>query len=335
MTKVDIAHEWTDSEIKRLAERLRYHYRKSARELSRKAEKHLKSYERNLEKTAAMFAAGEIDASDFKRWREKWAVIMARDSKMIADYTATAQRATAEARAIIGGAVPEVFAECANMSFFTIDRAIGRNVAFDIMNKDAVLFMMQRNPRLLPVAEESLLKGATARWHSQKFTSAITQGILQGEPVPDVAQRLVNVSAMDFSAAERAARTALTCAENKGRQYSYEQAKAKGIRGQKEWQATLDGRTRDTHRELDGVRVDITDKFPNGLEEPGDPAGDPEEVWNCRCTMDLVIDEMADAELERWSRLPEDVTYEQWKSGVYRTDRGNRETKASRNARTA
>lgn len=332
MPRFDYAHRWTDRRIKRLAERIRYHYRKAARELAEKAKKHLESYGRNLEKTKRLYEAGDIDAEGFDQWKSKWAAIAARDRAMVSDLTTSAQRATAEARAMIAGEAPEVFAECANLSFFSIDKAVGRNIAFDLLDKDTVLYMMQRNPRLLPIAQENMLRGATARWHSQKLVSAITQGILQGESVQDVSKRIMAVSKMDSAAAERAARTALTCAENKGRQHSYERAREKGIDGQKEWIATLDGRTRDSHREMDGVRVGISEKFPNGLEEPGDPSGYPEEVWNCRCTMALVAS-ASDSALERWDRLPDDVTYEQWKSGQYRTDRRNVETEASRRAR--
>jgi len=311
---VDRAHKWTDKQIKRLAERIRYHYRKSASELKKKAQKHLDSYERNRVKMAAMLSNGEITPDEFAQWKSKWAVIAARDQKMIADLTESAQHATAEARSMISSEAPSVFAECANWSAYEIDRAIGRRIGFDILDKDTVLYMMHRDPKVLPISQKTMLRGATAKWHSQKLTSALTQGILQGESVKDVAKRIAGISAIDSRAAEKAARTALTCAENKGRQHSYERAAELGVEGEKEWLATLDDRTRDSHREMDGVRVKVDEKFPNGLEEPGDPDGEPEEVWNCRCTMTLVVPEVAEQQLERWDRLPADVSYDEWKA---------------------
>jgi uncharacterized protein with gpF-like domain len=62
-------------------------------------------------------------------------------------------------------------------------------------------------------------------------------------------------------------------------------AEDKGVKTQKGWLATNDDRTRDSHAELNGVFVDIDDEFDNGLEYPGDPNGDPSEVYNCRCTL--------------------------------------------------
>lgn len=74
-------------------------------------------------------------------------------------------------------------------------------------------------------------------------------------------------------------------AENAGRIGSYQRASGMGIELKKQRIATLDSRTRDSHRELDGEKADIDAKFSNGLSYPGDPAGPASEVWNCRCTL--------------------------------------------------
>lgn len=330
---MDYAHDWTDGQIKRLSEKLRYHYRKAAKELTVKARKRLASYERNLVKTRALLAAGEITHEQFREWCAKQAIIQARDAAMINELSKSAQDATVAARKMIAGEVPAVYAECANFQAFTIDKAIGRNTLFSLLNQDAALYLLQDNPWVLPMGDELYAKGM--RWHSQKLTSAITQGLLQGESVPDVGKRIRQVTSMDYTASERAARTALTCAENMGRQHTFEKAREKGITGKKVWEATLDGRTRDSHRELDGEKVDIMEKFSNGLIAPGDPNGEPGEVWNCRCRMDEVLDDLPEVELERWRRLPDDVTYDDWKSGAYHTDKYGRETKASMKARAS
>lgn len=54
----------------------------------------------------------------------------------------------------------------------------------------------------------------------------------------------------------------------------------------KEWIAIEDKRTRKahTHAGVDGEVVDLDALFSNGLAYPGDPAGDAEQVINCRCT---------------------------------------------------
>jgi uncharacterized protein with gpF-like domain len=57
------------------------------------------------------------------------------------------------------------------------------------------------------------------------------------------------------------------------------------------WIATRDSRTRPSHRAADGQRRSLTDPFDVGgvaLMYPGDPAGPPGEIIQCRCVTLLV-----------------------------------------------
>ena len=84
------------------------------------------------------------------------------------------------------------------------------------------------------------------------------------------------------------ARTAMTGAQNSGRQTTFENAKGLGIKLKKEWMATLDNHTRINHILLDGQKVNTDDDFEvDGLKirYPGDPQAVPAMTYNCRCTM--------------------------------------------------
>ena len=64
-------------------------------------------------------------------------------------------------------------------------------------------------------------------------------------------------------------------------------AKSKGADIKKQWDATLDDRTRDTHRLLDGQIREVDEMFEvsgRKVEAPG-MFGDPSEDCNCRCTV--------------------------------------------------
>lgn len=52
----------------------------------------------------------------------------------------------------------------------------------------------------------------------------------------------------------------------------------------REWVATQDGNTRDSHINLNGYQTrTMEDRYPNGLLHPGDPRGPADETINCRC----------------------------------------------------
>lgn len=87
---------------------------------------------------------------------------------------------------------------------------------------------------------------------------------------------------------ETIARTETIKASNAGSEALY---KNWGME-QKEWLATMDGRTRDAHALASGQVVGIDEKFEVGgqmLAYPGDPAGSAENVINCRCTVLPVV----------------------------------------------
>ena len=61
---------------------------------------------------------------------------------------------------------------------------------------------------------------------------------------------------------------------------------------QKQWLSQRDGKVRESHDLVDGQQVAINQAFDVmgvALDFPGDPAGPPEEIINCRCTMIPVV----------------------------------------------
>ena len=62
-------------------------------------------------------------------------------------------------------------------------------------------------------------------------------------------------------------------------------AKEKGADVVKQWDATLDAKTRDSHAQVDGEIRELDKPFSNGLMFPGDPVGGAAEVCNCRCAL--------------------------------------------------
>lgn len=63
----------------------------------------------------------------------------------------------------------------------------------------------------------------------------------------------------------------------------HEAAAQTGVLLFKEWVATQDGRTRESHAAMNGETVPMEEAYSNGLMQPGDPDGDPSQVIQCRC----------------------------------------------------
>ena len=157
---------------------------------------------------------------------------------------------------------------------------------FRIYSKDALRYL-QTSKKIFPVRK--IPEDSATAWHESQIQKIMQSGIVQGKSIDKLAQEVKTVCKMSARASIRASRTAMTGAHGAGAQAAFETAEEKGIDLEKEWMSTYDNRTRDSHAEMDGERVPIDDIFSNGCKFPGDPDGEPGEVWNCRCTMRAII----------------------------------------------
>ena len=124
---------------------------------------------------------------------------------------------------------------------------------------------------------------------------------------------------MNRASAIRAARTAVTGAQNAGRQDSYVAAEKMGIKMKREWLATLDNRTRHAHAILDGQRVAVNEPFQvdgHKIMFPGDPTAEAYLIYNCRCTLIAAVDGVDTSDALRRDRdgLLPDMTFAQWEA---------------------
>ncbi len=109
----------------------------------------------------------------------------------------------------------------------------------------------------------------------------LTQAIANGETITEVEDRIARV--FDIARGPRTAmiaRTEVISASNEGSYAAYKQANVETL----EWITARDNKVRDSHL-IDGERTNLGVNFTNGLLYPGDPAGDAEDVINCRCTI--------------------------------------------------
>lgn len=131
----------------------------------------------------------------------------------------------------------------------------------------------------------------------QNIRSEIQAGYEAGEGIKEIAERLSQVAGLTTPRALTTARTELISAANAG---SYLQMLDAGFDDDevtKVWLATMDPRTRISHRHAEDQGVRLSDEFSidiysgdvktgtEGLEFPGDPTGTPGNIINCRCSL--------------------------------------------------
>ena len=290
---VDKAHLATDELLDKMERRLRAIYTRASREIGEAWKAYLKEAGTEIADLQRQYQKAKA-ANDDKLTRQLGKSLQkAKRERTFTDKRyRELTRQTAEqlahvnktATAYINNNLPEVYAMNYNATGEAFNGIGG--YSFTLTDADTIRNLVESDSSLLPMRELDFAKDVA--WNIEKMNAEVLQGILQGESMDKIADRLAQVIGMNLRSAISAARTMVTSAENKGRQDGFERAAAMGIILEREWIATSDGRTRDWHRELDGVTTAVDEPFENAIGKimyPGDPSANGANVWNCRCTI--------------------------------------------------
>lgn len=327
----DIGHEQTDKLLDQLERRIASIYRTASKEMQDKIDDYFESFAKRDAEMKALIGkevnGKEWTEQDYKQWR---LAQIGRGERFEALRDQIAERMTqanTAAAAYINDATPSVYSLNRNYTAYTIEK-VGGNVGFTLWDESTVKRLLKDEPDLMPYypPKRAVKRGIDLKWGKKQITSQITQSILQGENLKAMADRLQKaIPNMNRDSAIRAARTAFTGAQNGGRMDSYKAAEDMGIKVRKRWVATKDGRTRHSHRRLDGQTIPWDEEFSNGCRYPGDPRGKPAEIYNCRCTMRTVEKDGIEAEPRQMrvrdpktgkNVLVNEMTYDEWERWV-------------------
>lgn len=284
----DKAHILTDKKLEEMEKRLSAIYSDAQKDIQKKADDYFDKFKKDDAKKRDLVKQGKLTDKEYQQWRQNKIMYGKRFTAMKEDIAKQLLNVNQTATAYINGELPEVYALNYNALADSVDGVGG--YSFTLVDRDTVKHLATTDISLLPFRELDPAKDIP--WNMKKINSQVLQGIIQGESIPNISKRIMNVQEMNKEAAIRSARTIVTGAENKGRLDSYKRAEADGIILEKEWIATSDARTRDWHNELDGQTRPIDKSFENAIGKimfPGDPSADGANVYNCRCSMASVV----------------------------------------------
>ena len=280
----DTAHRLTDEKLDEMEKRLSAIYSRADKEITKKYNDLLQKIAIEDRKKRELVKVGKLSEDEYKKWRKKKLLFEKQAKERANEIAAELSRVNEMAMAYVNGKLPEIY----GLNYNALEDAVSeiKGYSFTLVDADTVRNLALNDETLLPYKYIDGKKDI--RWNTKKVNAEVLQGILQGESIPDIAKRLSNVTEMNKTAAIRNARTSVTSAECKVRQDSYIRATNDGIILNREWIATNDGRTRHSHRLLDGQIAEVDKPFKSELGDimyPGDPEADPSNVYNCRCTI--------------------------------------------------
>ena len=302
----------TNERLKRMESHLDGIYTRASWEMAEKADEYFAKFEKMDAKKRKLVESGKLSEEEHRKWRKNKMLYGVRFADFRRRITHELAVVNESALAYINGETPEVFALNYNNIGGDIASEVNSRfdagVSFDLVDADTVRLLASEDRELLPQKKLDIPKDE--RWNAQKMQSELLQGIMQGESIPKIARRIENVVGMNKDSAVRNARTMVTAAQNGGRMAGMRRAEKLGVIEEKTWiSSDQPGRTRNWHMPGSFVKlsVPIAEPFVNAMGKimfPGDPhAENPQNVYNCRCTLGVEIVGFRDPETGKVRRL--------------------------------
>ena len=165
----------------------------------------------------------------------------------------------------------------------------------------------------------------------QKVKDVITRGLASASTYRDIANQLSLVTGEELYKSYRIARTEGHRITTEAKLNSIKKAKQQGADVVKQWDATLDGKTRKKHRKLDGQWVEVDEYFEVQGEKVKAPGKfkDKADNINCRCILLTRPRWAVDKRRVKSAKIPDEYgkeveklievkNYEDYKKGYYK-----------------
>lgn len=292
----DAGRRQTNKALRELEERIRQMYGNAFYDVTEEVFEYFAKFSKQDAAMLEKLDAGEITDEYYKQWRLNQ---IGRGDRFLDLRDKLAERMTDAnevAVAYVNDATPGIYTLNRNYAAYEVESA-GVNINYTLYDEGTVRRLIKEQPDLMPYYPEkkALRRGIDLEYGKKQITAHVTSGILTGSSMNKIAANLCkSITDMSTTSAIRAARTAVTAAENGGRTASYKQAADMGIEMTREWTATKDGRTRHAHGVADGQRVGVDEPFIVDGEKlmfPGDASmgASGRNLYNCRCTVKAMI----------------------------------------------
>ena len=279
----DTAHAKTDLKLEEMEKRLSAIYSRAEKTVQKKMSDYAKTIDEKSEELLQAYKDAETE--DEKRKAKKAYIRfyrqVAKSKKFVSlssDVADELYKANVEASAYINSQTPSIYALNYNYINAEMAKDIDGFTPQEITDTEAEKYS--------GYTQQTVDKKKDTAWNKDNLKKSVIAGSLLLLGAYAIMKRSANSAVeKNHNSASMHSEGMGTDAENKARLDGMYRASDIGVKVKKQWRATLDNRTRDSHRSLDGETIDLDATFSNGLKYPREPGGALSEICNCRCRL--------------------------------------------------
>lgn len=333
---LDAGQRMIDDNLSNLEDKLSALYREAGEGITQRMNNLTQAYMGQYNEMLGRVNANLMTEDEFNRWKVNYILRSQQMEAQLRAITEDLVHVDGIAMQMINGELPTVYASSYNFGIYRADVQYQMwrgytDTSFSLYNADALRIIQTEDPDLIPwkPCEQDIPKDM--RWNRQHVQNAVTQGILQGDSIDQLSRRLLPIVNMDENASRRTARTSYTAIQNQARRDATQAVRDAGIEMEETWMSVLQANTRDTHLLLHGTHPDKNGEFGAGilrtpLKYPADPAGDPEEIYNCQCRVQSFIKQIDHShDRQMYEQFMNANYYEDWLSVQHYREEETRE----------
>lgn len=219
----DLAHEWTNEELKTLERRIASVYREARDDLQETVSAYFESFKKRDEEMKSLIGTvqngKQWTEQDYKQW---WLNQIGRGQRFEALRDQVAERYTKANETVIAyvnDQTPGIYSLNRNYAAYTIEQVAG-DVGFTLWDEQTVKRLIVEVPDIMPYypPKRAVKRGIDLAYGKSQITKSVTSSILQGSSIGKMADDLQQrITDMSRTSAISAVRTSATAAQNAGR----------------------------------------------------------------------------------------------------------------------
>lgn len=273
---------------KRLRSQFSVRYKTAGEDLENRLRSALSEGSGKAEQLRKLLDSGKITQAEYKRRMTNLILSLSMRSKAkeMAGIMTDANRDT---YAELNAEVPGVLRDGLNREAWAAEMDIRQDVGLCPLSEDETAQLMEEG-YIFPKKEVNREKDI--KWNQKSIMVGILAGLAIGIAFDRLCEFVANrVRKRNQDTMIDRIWETLSGAWESGRDSMLSEEEKKGLRPQKQWIATLDFKTRDAHRQLDGQRVDPDKPYVVNGDEiwyPRDPTAPAYLRCNCRCAERII-----------------------------------------------